>query len=91
VAGDRLVGVTEFITIVLTFITIVLTLPGRDGCRIQVGSGRPRVRRHFRAGFVRRPRVRVRVARVRGSAPPPGFEPGLSKPKSEVLPLHYGG
>ncbi len=25
------------------------------------------------------------------SAPPPGFEPGPSEPKSEVLPLHYGG
>ena len=24
-------------------------------------------------------------------APPPGFEPGPSEPKSEVLPLHHGG
>ena len=28
---------------------------------------------------------------VRCPAPPPGFEPGPSEPKSEVLPLHYGG
>src|SRR5690348_8030390 len=26
-----------------------------------------------------------------GPAPPPGFEPGPSEPKSEVLPLHHGG
>ena len=25
------------------------------------------------------------------AAPPPGFEPGPSEPKSEVLPLHHGG
>src|SRR6185312_16772193 len=25
------------------------------------------------------------------TAPPPGFEPGPSEPKSEVLPLHHGG
>src|SRR5215218_8774384 len=25
------------------------------------------------------------------AAPPPGFEPGLSEPKSDVLPLHHGG
>ena len=32
------------------------------------------------------------IARTTGpTAPPPGFEPGPSEPKSEVLPLHYGG
>ena len=37
----------------------------------------------------------LRCIRPHGSlmtcAPPPGFEPGPSEPKSEVLPLHHGG
>ena len=31
------------------------------------------------------------ACRPRPAAPPPGFEPGPSEPKSEVLPLHHGG